>query len=79
MTESESKAQRPKSTCNHHAFELWALSMLPINLPMFGSLTPVYLTSIMDLYSRKIIVWNLSKTMEVSCVIDTVLIDMPLA
>lgn len=32
----------------------------------------VYLTSIMDLYSRKIIAWTLSKTMEVSCVIDTV-------
>ncbi|VUZ25693.1 IS3 family transposase IS981 [Acetobacterium wieringae] len=31
-----------------------------------------YLTSIMDLYSRKIIAWTLSKTMEVSCVIDTV-------
>ena len=33
----------------------------------------VYLTSIMDLYSRKIIAWTLSKTMEVSCVIETVL------
>lgn len=32
----------------------------------------VYLTSIMDLYSRKIIAWTLSNTMEVSCVIDTV-------
>ena len=32
----------------------------------------VYLTSIMDLYSRKIIAWTLSETMEVSCVIDTV-------
>lgn len=32
----------------------------------------VYLTSIMDLYSRKIIAWTLSTTMEVSCVIDTV-------
>jgi transposase InsO family protein len=32
----------------------------------------VYLTSIMDLYSRKIIAWTVSKTMEVSCVIDTV-------
>ena len=32
----------------------------------------VYLTSIMDLYSRKIISWNLSDNMEVSCVIDTV-------
>ncbi|WKY49246.1 IS3 family transposase [Eubacteriaceae bacterium ES3] len=32
----------------------------------------VYLTSIMDLYSRKIIPWTLSKTMEVSCVIDTI-------
>ena len=32
----------------------------------------VYLTSIMDLYSRKIIAWSLSETMEVSCVIDTV-------
>ena len=32
----------------------------------------VYLNSIMDLYSRKIIAWSLSETMEVSCVIDTV-------
>ena len=32
----------------------------------------VYLTSIMDLYSRKIISWTLSDSMEVSCVIDTV-------
>ena len=28
----------------------------------------VYLTSIMDLFSRKIIAWTLSKTMQVSCV-----------
>ena len=32
----------------------------------------VYLTSILDLFSRKIIAWTLSKTMEVSCVIDTI-------
>ncbi len=32
----------------------------------------VYLTSIMDLYSRKIIAWTLSKTLEVSCVLDTI-------
>ena len=32
----------------------------------------VYLTSIMDLYSRKIIAWTLSETMEVSCVVDTI-------
>lgn len=32
----------------------------------------VYLTSIMDLYSRKIIAWTLSKNMEVTCVIDTI-------
>lgn len=32
----------------------------------------VYLTSIMDLYSRKIIVWTLPKTLEVSCVIETI-------
>ena len=32
----------------------------------------VYLTSIMDLYSRKIIAWTLSRTLEVSCVIDTI-------
>lgn len=32
----------------------------------------VYLTSIMDLFSRKIIAWTLSETMEVSCVIDTI-------
>lgn len=45
----------------------------------------VYLTSIMDLYSRKIIAWTLSQTLEVSCVIDTVnkaktrcRIDLPL-
>lgn len=32
----------------------------------------VYLTSIMDLFSRKIIAWTLSKTLEVSCVIETI-------
>ncbi len=32
----------------------------------------VYLTSIMDLYSRKIIAWTLSHTLEVSSVIDTI-------
>ena len=32
----------------------------------------VYLTSIMDLYSRKIIAWTITDNMEVSCVIDTV-------
>ena len=32
----------------------------------------VYLTSIMDLYSRKIIAWTLSQTLEVSCAIDTI-------
>ena len=32
----------------------------------------VYLTSIMDLYSRKIIAWILFKTLEVSCVIETI-------
>lgn len=32
----------------------------------------VYLTSIMDLYSRKIIAWTLSENMEVACVIDTI-------
>ena len=32
----------------------------------------VYLTSIMDLYSRKIIAWNLTDSMKVSCVIDCV-------
>lgn len=32
----------------------------------------VYLTSIMDLFSRKIIAWTMSKTLEVSCVIDTI-------
>lgn len=32
----------------------------------------VYLTSIMDLFARKIIAWTLSTTMEVSCVIDTI-------
>ncbi len=32
----------------------------------------VYLSSIMDLYSRKIIAWTLSKTLEVSCVIETI-------
>ena len=31
-----------------------------------------YLTSIMDLYSRKIIAWTLSDTMGVACVIDTI-------
>lgn len=32
----------------------------------------VYLTSIMDLFSRKIIAWTLSDALEVSCVIDTI-------
>ena len=32
----------------------------------------VYLTSIMDLYSRKIISWTVSGSMEVSCVIETI-------
>lgn len=32
----------------------------------------VYLTSIMDLFSRKIIAWTLSKSLEVSCVIETI-------
>ena len=32
----------------------------------------VYLTSIMDLFSRKNIAWTLSKTLEVSCVIETI-------
>lgn len=32
----------------------------------------VYLTSIMDLYARKIISWTLSDSMEVSCVINTI-------
>ena len=32
----------------------------------------IYLTSIMDLFSRKIIAWTLSQTMEVSCVIETI-------
>lgn len=32
----------------------------------------VYLTSIMDLYARKIIAWTLSDSMEVSCVINTI-------
>jgi len=32
----------------------------------------VYLTSIMDLFARKIIAWTLSKTLEVSCVIETI-------
>ena len=32
----------------------------------------VYLTSIMDLFSPKIIAWTLSDTLEISCVIDTI-------
>jgi transposase InsO family protein len=32
----------------------------------------VYLTSIMDLFSRKIIAWTLSESLEVSCVVDTI-------
>ena len=32
----------------------------------------VYLKSVMDLYSRKIIAWTLSESMEVSCVIDAI-------
>lgn len=32
----------------------------------------VYLTSVMDLFARKIIAWTISDTMEVSCVINTI-------
>ena len=32
----------------------------------------VYLTSVMDLFFRKIIAWTISETLEVSCVIDTI-------
>jgi len=32
----------------------------------------VYLTSVMDLFSRKIIAWTLSTSLEVSCVIETI-------
>ena len=32
----------------------------------------VYLTSIMDLFSRKIIAWTLSRTMEVEYVVQTI-------
>jgi len=32
----------------------------------------IYLTSIMDLFSRKVIAWTLSKNLEVSCVIQTI-------
>ena len=32
----------------------------------------VYLTSIIDLFFRKIIAWTLSETLEISCVIDTI-------
>ena len=32
----------------------------------------VYLTSVMDLFSRKIIAWTFSETLEVSCMIDTI-------
>ncbi|AJA48066.1 transposase for insertion sequence element IS904 [Clostridium pasteurianum DSM 525 = ATCC 6013] len=32
----------------------------------------IYLTSIMDLYSRKIIAWNLTETLDVSCVVETI-------
>jgi len=32
----------------------------------------IYLTSIMDLYSRRIIAWTLTETLQVSCVIDTI-------
>lgn len=45
----------------------------------------VYLTSIMDLYSRKIIAWTLSDSLEISCVTETIQkaklrrnIDLPL-
>ncbi len=36
----------------------------------------VYLTSVMDLFSRKIIAWTLSETLEVSCVIDTIFLNI---
>jgi len=32
----------------------------------------VYLTSVMDLFSRKIIAWNVTTTMDVSCVVNTI-------
>ena len=32
----------------------------------------VYLTSVMDLCSRKIIAWTLTHSMEVGCVVDTI-------
>ena len=32
----------------------------------------IYLTSIMDLYSRRIIAWSLTETLQVSCVINTI-------
>lgn len=32
----------------------------------------VYLTSILDLYSRKIVAWTLSERLDVSCVVDTI-------
>ena len=32
----------------------------------------VYFTSIMDLYSRKIIAWTLTETLQVACVIDSI-------
>lgn len=32
----------------------------------------VYLTSVMDLFARKIIAWTLSDSMEVSCVVETI-------
>ncbi|WP_417105647.1 DDE-type integrase/transposase/recombinase [Hominenteromicrobium sp.] len=37
---------------------------------MFGYY--LHLTSVMNLFSRKIIAWTLSKTLEVSCVIDII-------
>ena len=32
----------------------------------------VYLTTIMDLYARKIIAWTLSRSLDVSCVLETI-------
>ena len=51
---------RPNAVCCSDITYIWTIDGF------------VYLTSIMDLFSRKIIAWTLSETLEVSCVIDTI-------
>ena len=52
--------ERPNAVCCSDITYIWTINGF------------VYLTSIMDLYSRKIIAWTRSNTLELSCVIETI-------